>query len=69
MIFLFKLSYACGWDCHYSKLDNSEKQRIAKKIKKLNELESTRHLKHGVPFFVVEAGQYRICFEENEDEG
>lgn len=67
MIFLFELLFAEGWDEYFQKLDNSEKERIWKKIQQLKMLEKeARHLRHGLPFFVVETGQYRICFEEKE---
>ena len=61
---MFELRYADGWDRHFSKFDNSVKQRIWKKIRQIKTLTNPRHLKHGEPFFVEEAGQYRICFEE-----
>jgi len=61
---LFKIKYIGGWDRFFSKLDNSEKEKILKKTGQLSNLKSARHLKHGVPNFVVESGQYRICFRE-----
>ncbi|MBI2598459.1 MAG: hypothetical protein HYW50_04655 [Candidatus Diapherotrites archaeon] len=64
MIFLFELHYADGWDVFYSKMDSSEKQRIWKKIQQLKALETARHLKRGLPYFVVESGQCRIAFKE-----
>lgn len=67
MIFLFELTFADDWDKFYSKFDSSQKERIWKKIQKLKTLENQRHLKHGLPFFVVEEGQYRVCFEEKEN--
>jgi len=35
-----------------------------KKIQQLKTLAKARHLKKGLPYFVVETGQYRICFKE-----
>lgn len=64
MIFLFELGFADDWDIHYSKMDSTEKQRIWKKIQQLKTLAKARHLKKGAPIFVVESGQYRICFRE-----
>ena len=66
MIFLFELIFAESWDKFFSKLDNSEKQKIWKKIQQLKTLPKARHLKHGLPFFVLEKGQYRVCFEEKQ---
>ncbi|MBI5554208.1 MAG: hypothetical protein HY917_05735 [Candidatus Diapherotrites archaeon] len=48
------------------KLDSFTQQILLKKIDRLETLETARHLRHGVPLFVVEAGQYRICFDEKE---
>ena len=64
MISLFKLLYADGWDIFYSKMDSTQKQRIWKKIQQLKTLERARHLKKGLPYFVVETSQYRIAFKE-----
>ena len=64
MISLFELHYADGWDIFYSKMDSSEKERIWKKIQQLKTLEKARHLKKGLPYFVVETGQYRVAFKE-----
>jgi mRNA-degrading endonuclease RelE of RelBE toxin-antitoxin system len=51
----------------FNLLDKTQKERFGKKISKLQELIKTRHLKHGLPFFVVEVGQYRICFEQQQN--
>ncbi len=64
MIALFRLDYADGWDRFFAKMDKSQQARIWKKIQSLKTRPSARHLKKGVPFFVLETGQYRICFEE-----
>ncbi len=64
MIFLFELHFADGWDFFYSKMDSTEKERLWKKIQQLKTLEKPRHLKRGLPYFVVETGQYRITFKE-----
>lgn len=63
---MFELGFADGWDEHYRKMDSTEKQRIWKKIQQLKTLPKARHLKQGVPIFVVESGQNRICFREKE---
>lgn len=63
---MFEIAFAEGWDIFYSKMDRSWQKKIWKKIEKLKEKISARHLKHGLPFFVVESGQDRICFEESE---
>ena len=64
---MFKVIFLEGWDRFYSKMDKPEKDRIMKKIEQLPILAGARHLKHGVPNFVTEAGQYRVCFREEGD--
>ncbi len=61
---MFAIHYAEGWDRFFSKLDNSEKIIIRKKIERLKMPQNQRHLKHGLPYFVTEAGQYMIAYEE-----
>ena len=63
---MFGLRFVTGWDIHFSKMDSTEQQRIWKKIQQLKSLGKARHLKHGVPIFVSESGQYRICFREKQ---
>ena len=67
MIAVFELTYQEGWDYYFSKMDKSIQQQIWKKIQQLETLQkSSRHLHHGLPFFVIETGQYRICYKETE---
>ena len=63
---MYRIAYQQGWDEHLHSFDLAIQTQIAKKIAKLVHLEKIRHLGHGLPFFVVEANQYRICFEEKE---
>ena len=52
----------------FFKLDKSVQDEIEKKMKKLERDDFvSRHLKHGVPVFVEEVGQYRIVFKTRED--
>ena len=64
MICLFELSYADDWDKFFSKMDSSIRRILWKKIQQLKTLPKARHLKKGVPIFVVETGQNRVCFRE-----
>ena len=64
MIFLFRLDYDKGWDKFFSKMDSSLQKMLWKRIQKLKTLTKARHLKRGLPYFVVEVGQYRIDFIE-----
>ena len=49
------------------KMDNSPRERYFKALGKLEREDARfRHLKHGLPFFVDEAGGNRIVFEEDK---
>ena len=51
-------------------LEKPVRERIAKKLRQLeNDEFGSRHLKHGLPFFVEEVGQFRIAFKERADLG
>ena len=54
------------WDRHFSKLDKSMKKRVMKKILQLQYGVPARHLKKGLPFYVSEIGQYRLCYSIDE---
>ncbi len=54
------------WGGCFSKLDKAMKQRVMKKILQLREDIPARHLKMGLPFFVCELGQYRLCYITDE---
>jgi len=64
----YTLIFKPGWDVHYSKMDKSIQEMIWKKIQKQKNETQTRHLKHGVDFYVVEIGQYRVAIKINEKE-
>ena len=66
MIPVHQLAYADGWDKCFGKFDEPTRERIHKKIRQLQVLEHARHLKHGLPIFVVETGQYRVCFGQED---
>ena len=66
MISLFELDFAEDWDKFFKKLDKNEREKIWKKIQKLKSPQTSRHLRHGLPFFVVESEQDRIAFKEKE---
>ncbi len=62
---VFEVVLLEGWNASFDKLDATQQRQIWKKIEQLKSLENARHLKHGLPYFVVETGQYRIAFEQN----
>ena len=62
---MYLLEFAPDWDRYLAKMDKSVQNQILNKIEKLMDLDkSARHLRHGIPVFVIESGQYRICYEE-----
>jgi len=44
------------------KMDASVRERLIKRIARMREEPSGRHLKYGLGFFVIEVGQYRIVY-------
>lgn len=61
---MFTVTYARSAAKYYSKLDKNEQEQIQKKIEKLKMIGSARHLRNGLPHYVIEAGQNRICYRE-----
>ena len=64
---MHELAYSEGWDEHFKKMNQDVQRKIWKKIQQLKELEGIRHLKKGLPYFVAEVGQYRICFKQENN--
>ena len=64
---MFELSFSEDWDKFFKKMDKESREKIWKKIQQLKELQTARHLKKGLPYFVLETGQYRICFIEKQN--
>ncbi|MFA4856080.1 MAG: hypothetical protein WC634_05875 [archaeon] len=62
MINIYKEAYDEEWPQYFDKLDNSTKERVAKKISKILEFPKKRHLSHRARFFVDEVGQHRILY-------
>ena len=63
----YEILFDPDWDKYFQKLDRSIQIRIAKTINKLGENVPARHLKQGLPFYVTEIGQYRICFKIDKE--
>ena len=64
----YSLIFKPGWDKYFSKMDKSVREMVWKKIQQQKNETNTRHLKFGVEFYVVEAGQNRIAIKINEKE-
>ncbi len=62
MINIFKKSFDEKWPEYFEKLDNTAKERVVKKIKKILEFPKKRPLNQGARFFVDQIGQNRIVY-------
>ncbi|OIO25009.1 hypothetical protein AUJ14_05210 [Candidatus Micrarchaeota archaeon CG1_02_55_22] len=62
----FEINFEPGWDKYFAKLDHPVQERILKKIMQLQSGIQSRHLKHGLSFFVEEIGGYRIAFKSDD---
>lgn len=49
------------------KIDKPVRERIIKRIARMRSESPRRHMKHGLDFFVEEAGQYRIVYKFSEN--
>ncbi len=66
MIFTYMLTFDEKWDDYFGSLPNDIKTRILKKLEQIKNGLPGRHLEHGIPVFVEEVGQYRICYVQDE---
>ena len=64
----YTLKFDEDWLEYYNRLDSSIQNRAKKLLRKLKEGLDGRHLKHGLDFFVLEFGQYRICYKKDEQQ-
>lgn len=68
------MSYSVGFHEDAKKrllaLDFSVREKMLKRIARMQDEPTGRHLRRGVPFFVIEVGQYRIAYycDENKKE-
>ena len=62
----YSLTFHEKWDRYFQDLDQSVQKRLFKRILRLQGKTPARHLRHGLPYFVLESGQYRICFTRDE---
>ncbi len=63
---MFQIKFHSDYKKYWKKIPKEEHYRINKKLEELFEEKKFRHLKFGAPYFVLEIGQYRICFIEEE---
>jgi mRNA-degrading endonuclease RelE of RelBE toxin-antitoxin system len=50
------------WSVYFDKLEDTVKERVVKKIRKIIEYPQKRHLGGRANYFVDEVGQYRILY-------
>ena len=62
----YALVYDEDWNKHFRDFDKTIQVRLIKKLEQLKIKGKSRHLGHGVPFFVEEVGGYRIVFTVDE---
>lgn len=64
----YKIEFESDVEESYTALDKSMRYQIDKKLSKMERDDLvSRHLRHGLPIFVEEVGQYRIAFKVRED--
>lgn len=63
---MYEIEYHDNWDKYFVDLHPEIQKRIWKKIKQIKDGLKARHLGYGLPFFVEEVGQHRICYTEDE---
>lgn len=64
----YELAFEPGWRRHVDAMDGPTRERIWKKIQQLKQPMKHRHMRHGLPYFVEEAGGFRIVLEVAEAE-
>jgi mRNA-degrading endonuclease RelE of RelBE toxin-antitoxin system len=65
---MFEIGFDQDWHKYLKKVPLEQHKRLFKKIQELKEDKTFRHLKLGSPYFVLEVGQYRICFIEETNQ-
>jgi len=64
---MFEVTFDQDWSHYWKKVPREQHERVLKKIQELKEDKQFRHLKLGSPYFVLEAGQYRVLFTEEQN--
>lgn len=64
----YDLTFDQDWPEYYGQLDGGLQIRAKKLLRKLKEGLDGRHLKYGVDFYVLEFGQYRMCYKKFEEQ-
>ncbi len=64
---MFQIDFAEEWYKYWKKVPKNLNTLLLNRLKNLKEERTFRHLKLGLPYFVMEIDQYRVCFiEENQ---
>ena len=67
MIPIYIAAFDGDWPKYFNSLENTFKERVAKKMAKILEYPKKRHLGQKANFFVDEAGQHRILYRVFDD--
>ena len=67
---MYTLKYDSDWDVYFQDVPDEIKKRFLKRREKFKKFPTTsfRHSEKGLPYFVDEIGQYRVCFISEEEE-
>ena len=64
---MYEIGFDKDWFKYWKKIPQNLHFQLLNKMKELKEEKTFRHLKHGLPYFVLESGQYRVCFKEKDN--
>jgi len=65
---MYSIEFQNGWNKNFKKFDKNIQEILIKKIEKQINETNPRHLRQGLDFFILEAGQYRIAIKTNEQQ-
>ena len=64
----YRIFFEAEAETQFHSLEGGVREKISKKLEQLQRGDmQSRHLKHGIPVFVEEVGQYRIVFKTRDD--
>ncbi len=64
---MYEIVFDKDWFKYWKKIPQNLHPQLLNKMKELKEEKTFRHLKFGLPYFVLEFGQYRVCFKEKDN--
>lgn len=64
---MYEIVFAESYFKFWKNISLDTRSKIIKKIELLKTDKKFRHLRSGLPYFVQEVGQYRVCFLEKDN--